>query len=175
VSEIQLVRQPVQIPEQDREAARRVMFGVVDGLGAKGRKAWRRFWNGLLKLEPGEIVEIRTHKERLGWYHRKHMALESRLFEAQERFESFEQFRNWIKIGAGFCDWVPGPKGAVVPIPRSIAYSKLEQGDMEQFHDDVIGFLRSPHAIKVLWPKADQNTALQAVEGLLEEFGEFGA
>jgi hypothetical protein len=41
-----------------------------------------------MKLEPGEIVEIRTHQERIGWYHRKHMALEQRVFEAQEKFET---------------------------------------------------------------------------------------
>lgn len=172
MSEIHLVRQDGAIPEQDREAARRVLFGIVDGLGEQGRKAWRRFFNGLMRLEPGEMVEIRTHKERSGKFHRRHMAMEQRIFEAQERFEHFEQFRNWSKVGAGFCDWIVGPKGGVIPVPRSISYSKLEDDEMRQFHDDWVAFMRSDHAIKALWPKVDPRRAAEGMFLLLEEFGE---
>ena len=67
MSEITLVKQaPVAIPEVDRAAARRVLFGAIDGLGEKGKKQWRRFVNGLFNLEPGETVEIVTHKARSG-------------------------------------------------------------------------------------------------------------
>jgi len=173
VAEITLVKQhPSAIPEQDREAARRVLFGAVDGLGERGKKQWRRFVNGLFKLEPGEMVEIRTHKDRSGPFHRRHMAIESRVFEAQERFEHFEQFRNWLKVGAGFCEWVVGPKGGVIPVPKSLSYAKLEQADMEQVHADMVAFLRTPHAVKALWPKADQRIAADGLELLLAEFAE---
>lgn len=158
--------------EADREAARRVVFGLVDGLGEQHRKGWRRFWNALLRLEPGEMVEIRTRRERSGPFHRRHMAMEQCVFEAQERFEHFEQFRNWSKVGAGFCDWIVGPKGGVIPVPRSISYAKLEDDEMRQFHDDWVAFMRSPHAIKALWPKADQTQAADGMELLLSEFGE---
>lgn len=173
MAEITLVKQqPSAIPEQDREAARRVLFGAVDGLGERGKKQWRRFVNGLFKLEPGEMVEIRTHKDRSGPFHRRHMAIETRVFEAQERFEHFEQFRNWLKVGAGFCEWVVGPKGGVIPVPRSLSYAKLEQADMEQVHADMVAFLRTPHAVKALWPKADQRIAADGLELLLAEFDE---
>jgi len=128
MSEITLVKQhATEIPEADRLAARRVLFGLVDGLGEVNRKAWRRFVNGLMRLEPGEMVEIKTHKERVGWFHRKHMALEQRIFESQERFDTFNAFRVWLKVGGGFVDWFPGPKGGVIPVPKSISYAKLEQ------------------------------------------------
>lgn len=174
MSTFTLVRQqtaPVQ--QQDKETALRVLFGAVDGLGEVNRKAWRRFMRGLLRLEPGEMAEVSTRRERTGWYHRKHMKLESRLFEEQERFLNFEQFRNWLKVGAGFCDWVPGPKGAVIPVPRSISYSTLEQGEMEQFHADMLEFLRTEHAAKVLWPKLPALQRVEAVEAVLSEFGRF--
>src|SRR5438270_14073630 len=74
------------IAQADRDAVRRVVFGAIDGLGEQNRKSWRRFWNRLLKLGQGELYTITTHQERLGWFHRKHMVMESRLFEAQERF-----------------------------------------------------------------------------------------
>lgn len=173
MSEIVLVRQPgAAIPEQEREAARRVLFGAIDGLGEQGRKQWRRFVAGLFRLEPGEMVEIRTHRERLGWYHRKHMALEQAVFEAQERFDSFEQFRVWLKVGAGFVDWVAGPKGGVIPIPKSISYAKLEQGDMEKVHDDIVTFLRTEHAGRTLWPKAPESQRTDSIEYLLAQFDE---
>lgn len=173
MADITLVRQhDTVIPEADREAARRVLFGAIDGLGEKGKRQWRRFVSSLFGMAPGEMVEIRTHRERLGWYHRKHMALESKVFEAQERFESFEQFRNWVKLGAGHCDWVPGPKGAVVPLPKSISYAKLEQADMEAFHAAAVEFLRTPHAIKTLWPKAAAHVRELAVEEVLTAFNE---
>lgn len=176
MAEITLVRNEQQpVSEADRDAARRVLFGHVDGLGERARKQWRRFVNGLLKLEPGELATIQTHRERIGWFHRKHMVLETRVFEAQERFEEFEAFRAWLKVGSGFVDWYPGPKGGVIPVPRSISYSKLEQGEMEQVHADMCAFLRTEHAVKTLWPKLPAAQRFDAIEAVLAEFGGFAA
>lgn len=173
MAEIQLVRKPqIEITQADREAAVRVLFGHIDGLGETGQKAWRRFFNRLLALEPGEVIEIITHQERLGWYHRKHMALEHTLYEMQERFDSFETFRDWLKIGAGFVEWYPGPKGAVVPVPKSIRYAKLEQLSMEKVHADMIAFLRGPHAQKALWRHLTPVARIEMMESILGGFNE---
>jgi hypothetical protein len=174
MTEIVLVKQDTQpIAEADREAARRVLFGAIDGLSEQHRNSWRRLMNWFFtKATPGEMVEIKTHRERIGWYHRKHMALEQRVFEAQEYFDHFEQFRNWLKIGAGHCDWVPGPKGAVVPIPRSISYAKLGQDEMEVVHAAMVVFLRGEYAQKVLWPALSPLVRDAAVTSLLAEFDE---
>ncbi|SFB74427.1 Protein of unknown function [Polaromonas sp. OV174] len=173
MSEITLVKMhPTAIPEADRAAARRVLFGMVDGLGEKGKSQWRRFVNGLMRLEPGEMVEIRTHKERIGWYHRKHMALEQAVFESQEKFEEFESFRTWLKVGSGYVDWHPGPKGGVIPVPRSLSYSKLEQGDMEQVHTEMVKFLRTEHAGRTLWRHLNPLQRIDMVETILAGFNE---
>lgn len=173
MAQITLVRQhETTLTEEDKAAARRVIFGYVDGLGERGRRQWRRLWSNLMRLEPGEMVEIRTHQKRLGWFHRKHMALETAVFEAQDRFEVFEGFRDWLKVGAGFCDWYPGPKGGVFPVPRSIAYDKLEQGDMERFHADAVQFLRSDHAGRTLWRHLETTQRVEMIEGLLARFDE---
>jgi hypothetical protein len=174
VTEIVLVKQQVAaIPEADREAARRVIFGVIDGLSPAHKKSWRRIWRWFLeRAEPGEMLEIITHRERLGWYHRKHMAMEQAVFEAQEKFDSFEQFRLWLKVGAGFVDWIAGPKGGVVPIPKSISYAKLEQDDMERVHADIVAFLRTEHAQKALWPNLPVLHRDAAMRGILEGFHE---
>jgi len=174
VSDITLVRQQAQeISDADKEAARRVFFGIVDGLGERGRKQWRRFWSSLMRLEPGEMVEIKTHQQRIGWYHRKHMALEQTLFESQERFENFKGFRDWLKVGAGLCDWYPGPKGGVFPVPKSISYDKMEQAEMEQFHNDAVAFLRTDHAGKTLWRHLSEIGRIEMLESVLASFGEW--
>lgn len=172
MTEIVLVRSnAAPISEQDAEAARKVLFGQIDGLSEAHRKSWRRLWNWLLKhAEPGEMVEIKTHRERLGWFHRKHMAMEQRVFEAQEKFEKFEQFRLWLKVGAGFVEWMPGPKGGVIPIPLSISYSALEQEDMERVHDDMVEFLRTEHAQRTLWKHLSEAKRSEFMELLLTGF-----
>jgi len=173
MSEIVLVRQGAEIPEQDREAARRVLFGIVDGLGETNRRKWRRFFAGLMRMEPGEMTTIRTHKARSGPFHRRHMALEQAIFENQDRFENFEKgFRDWLKIGAGHCEWFPGPRGAVIAVPKSISYSELEEDDMRAFHEAAVAFLRTDHATRALWPHAPEDARAQAIEALLQEFGE---
>lgn len=173
MSEITLVRQsPVEIPEADRDTARRVLFGLVDGLGEKGRSQWRRFVNGLMRMEPGEMVTIQTNKQRTGWYHRKHMALEQAVFESQEKFEEFESFRTWLKVGSGYVDWHPGPKGGVIPVPRSLSYAQLEQGDMEQVHIEMVKFLRTEHAAKTLWRHLQPMARVTMIETILTGFNE---
>ena len=173
MADITLVRQdPVQITDSDKEAARRVIFGIVDGLGERGKKQWRRLWNNILRLEPGEMLDIKTHQARIGWFHRKHMALETAVFESQERFENFNGFRDWLKVGAGHCQWYPGPKGGVFPVPDSTSYSNLDQAAMEQFHADAVEFLRSEHAGKTLWKHLSTTARIQMIETILAGFGE---
>jgi len=173
VSDILLVRQESEaITPADAEAARRVLFGIVDGLGERGKKQWRRFVNGLMRMEPGEMVGIKTHKARSGPFHRRHMVIETRVFESQEKFEHFEQFRNWLKVGAGFCDWIAGPRGAVIPVPKSIAFDKLEEDDMRQVHEDMVAFLRSEPAGRTLWKHLSPAARTEMVESILGGFGE---
>lgn len=173
MSQITLVKQmPADISDADRDAVRRVMFGLVDGLGEVGRKQWRRFVNGLIALEPGEMVSITTRKARSGPFHRRHMAIETAVFEAQEKFSNFEQFRNWLKVGSGFCDWIAGPRGAVIPVPRSIAFDKLEDGEMRQVHDEMVAFLRSDHAGKALWKHLAPDARMEMIESVLLGFRE---
>lgn len=173
MSDITLVRQiPTAIPDADKEAARRVLFGIVDGLGERGRKQWRRFVNGLLRLEPGEMVEIKTCKPRSGPFHRRHMAMEQAFFEGQERFEQFGPFRDWLKVGAGHCEWFPGPKGGVFPVPKSIAYDQIEDDEMREFHDAAVAFLRTEHAGRTLWKHLAPTARTEMVENILGGFGE---
>lgn len=172
--EITLARQIDEpIVDGDRLAAKRVLFGAVDGLGDGEKKKWRQFVSMLFRLEPGEVITIKTNKARSGPFHRRHMLMESKVFEAQERFTNFERgFRDWLKVGAGHCDWHPGPKGGVFPVPKSISYADMEEGEMREFHDATVAFLRTEHAAKTLWPRLTPLRRIEAIEAILSSFGE---
>ncbi len=162
----------VPLSEPQREVLRTFLFGIIDGLSDKDKKAWRRFWSWFNKAGSGEILSIETWTPRVGVFHRKHMAMESKIFQNQERIASFEQFRSWLKIGSGFVDWMAGPKGGVVPVPRSISYKKCDEETMRQFHDDMVTFLRTEHAQKYLWPHLTPFMAETMIESILTEFKE---
>lgn len=172
MTEIVLVRQDrTAIAEADKEAARRVIFGAVDGLSEQHRKSWRRIWSWFMnRAEPGEMLEIHTRRERSGPFHRFHFALEQQVFQAQERIQSFEDFRLWLKVGAGHVTWMAGPKGGVVPVPRSVSYSQLEEDEMREFHEKAVDFLRGEHAGKYLWPHLTPAQRIDMIESLMEGF-----
>jgi hypothetical protein len=111
-------------------------------------------------------------RQRSGPFHRRHFLIEQRLFDAQERFEDFEQFRTWMKVGAGFVDWLPGPKGAVVPIPKSMSYTSLDEDGMRELHEAIVAFMRTPRVAKVLWPHLGGSAGSDMVERVLLEFDE---
>lgn len=172
--DITLVRQEeIQITEEDKATVRRVLFGIINGLGDVNKKRWANFWNRVLKLQPGEMVDVRTHQARLGWYHRKHMNFEQKLFESQERFDNFDQFRMWLKVGAGHVDWLPGPKGGVIPVPKSISYANMEQAQMEVFHAQVLEFVQQEHATRTLWKHLQPQQQREYIDTVIAMCGAF--
>lgn len=133
------------------DGARALLFGSVDGFTAVDKRAWRRFWKKFAEMAPGEMAQVEMIFPRSGPFHRRHMAIEQHVFDAQERFQDFEQFRYWLKVGAGWVTWAAGPKGGVVPVPKSISYAKADQEEFMRYHEQVIQFLRGEHAAKYLW------------------------
>lgn len=147
------------------------LFGVVDGFTRDDKRAWRRVWKRIKAMEAGEMLVVDIVQPRSGPFHRRHMKIEQSVFDAQERFQSFEQFRVWLKVGAGWCDWCAGAKGGVVPIPKSISYAKADQDEFVKYHEAVIAFLREGHAARFLWRHLGDQ-ADEMMESILEGFGE---
>ena len=173
MSEITLVKRgDLALSEAETATVRRTLFELIDGLGEVDRRRWRRFWNVFLKAEPGEIALITTTNKRSGPFHRRHMLIETRVFDSQERIADFESFRSWLKIAAGFVDWMAGPKGGVVPVPKSISYADCEEGEFRDFHERAMAFLRSDHAMAYLWPKLPAQQRCDAIDALLLPFDE---
>jgi hypothetical protein len=160
------------LTEQQTSVLRTFLFDHIDGLSDADKKSWRRFWNWIMKSGSGEIFSIETWTPRVGVFHRRHMMIETTVFKAQERISNFEQFRSWLKIGSGFVDWMAGPRGGVVPVPRSISYKKCDEETMRRFHDDAMAFLRTSHAQKYLWPHLTPQQAEEMIETTLARFNE---
>jgi hypothetical protein len=173
MSGITLVKRTDELPsDAKRLVLREALFDMIDGLSEQDQKSWRRFWNRIVKLGSGEILQIDTWIPRHGGFHRRHMKIESSVFQAQERIKTFEQFRYWLKLGAGFVNWMPGPKGGVVPVPRTISFKECDEDTMRAFHQDSIEFLKSAHACKYLWPALSPIAAGQAMDAVLSRFDE---
>lgn len=173
MSDITIVRTEKSFPviQVLIDAIRDFLFGFIDGFTRDDKRAWRRLWKRIRDMEAGEMLKVSVVQPRSGPYHRRHMAMEQSVFDAQERFQNFEQFRVWLKVGAGWVDWCAGPKGGVVPIPRSISYAAADQDEFTKYHDAVVEFLRGGHAAVFLWKHLGDG-AHDMMETLLREFDE---
>ena len=173
MSRLTLMRTEQPLPEgAAMEAVKSFLFGNVEGFTESDRKAWNRFWNRVKRMEPGELWNLELVFPRSGPFHRLHMSIEQAVFNAQDRFQDFEIFRAWLKVGAGWVTWAAGPKGGVVPIPKSISYAKADGEEFKQYHDQVMAFLRGEHAAKYLWSHLSKNMAAEMMNSLLSGFGE---
>lgn len=144
--------------------------GKLAGLSAADQLRWDKFLSRVKALAPGDTVAAEFKLPRSPGFHRRHFAVLGALFAHQEQFADFEKFRQWVQVGAGFCDIVPGPKGRMVAVSRSIAWENLEDADFAAHHADVMAFVRSPHFARFLWPDTDPAQADAGLEAILSEF-----
>ena len=171
MSTLNIVRTNIALPtDKELEGASKLLFDCFKGFTLEDNKRWRALWKKLIKKEPGEILTIEMTFERSGPYHRRHMKIEQTIYDAQERFQHFDQFRFWLKVGSGWVIWAAGPKGGVVPIQQSISYRQADETEFRKYHAQVIEFLRGEHAAKYLWPHLDDPHAM--MDKLLEGFDE---
>lgn len=145
---------------------------LVDGLTQRDTERWHRFLRRVDQAGAGELFDVETVLKRSGPFHRRHMALEADVFNCQERIQDFDSFRAWLKIGAGFVDWMAGPTGGVVPVPRSISYAKADEDVFSEFHAKAVTFLRGPHAAGYLWPHLKGPRADAMMDSILRGFDE---
>ena len=144
--------------------------GKLCGFGEKGARAYARFLAAVRDLEIGELLSFAYRVPRSPKFHRLHFAMLKALFDAQDQFNDADQFRKWTEVGAGHCDFVPGPKGRMCALPRSIAYDALDDVEFGSVHENIKAFLRTVHARRFLWPHLDDHQAAEMVDTLIQEF-----
>lgn len=162
--------EPILI-ESELAVVRKFLFGLFKGGTNLDDKRWKRFWSMSVKKEPGEMFDVEIVFPRYTPFHRRHMKIEQDVFNSQDRFSDFKMFREWLKIGAGFVVWVPGVKGGIVPLPKSISYAKADENEFREFHENAIAFLRGDHAAPYLWRHLGIN-ANDMMDSVLREFNE---
>jgi hypothetical protein len=173
--EIVLVKQTSQqLTSEDAIVMRRFLFEYLDGSSDKDKKAWRGFCNSLNKAVYGQYFSIKLWRQRNSKFHRRHMKMESEIFKAQEKFEEFRIFRSWVKMGAGFVDYIPNRDGEIVAIPKSINFDDCSEEDMRQFHEDSMKFYRSEYCVSTLWPNLSAQIGEECINALLSPFERFG-
>lgn len=173
MSTFTITRTNIELPNKaEMESTSRLIFQCLDGFTAQDRARWRRLWKKLIGMEPGEMLVVEITFPRSGPFHRRHMAIEQAVFNAQERFNDFEQFRYWLKVGAAWVIWAAGPAGGVVPIPKSISYRDADEAEFRLYHVQVIEFLRGPHAMKYLWRHLPEDKQKEMMDSLLSGFDE---
>lgn len=145
--------------------------GKLEGLSERDRKAYAKFRMRLENLGDSSIT-FSWMEPRSGPYHRRFMALINRLLDSQEQFHELEHLLNWLKVGAGYADLVPGPRGKPVALPRSINFVTLDQAEFEPIAQAMIAFMRTTYATRFLWPHLDDMRGAGMVETVLAQFGE---
>lgn len=143
--------------------------GKLAGVTEKDGKAYGKFLSRIRDLGHG-CITFTWREPRSSPYHRRHFAMLNALFEAQEQFDDPDQLRKWLEVGAGYVEFVPGPKGRMVAMPKSIAYDKLDQAEFEPIHQAVFSFARSQHARRFLWSHLSDEEGWQMIESILGEF-----
>lgn len=172
--EMLLVKQANDLTPVDVETWKALTLRLIDGMNAQHKARWRRFLAWALRAGTGEYLSWFMHRQRSTPFHRRHFALEQRLFDAQERFEEFDTMRSWLKIGAGFVVWAPGGPGmpAIVAVPKSMSYVDLDEDGMQELHVAMVRFMRSPRCTKCLWPHLKEPARDRMIESVLNEFQE---
>lgn len=103
-------------------------LGALRPIDAMGEEALRA-------VKPDEVVRVTITRARNVNHHRKFFALLNAVFPHQETYATMETFRAAIQVALGFGDAIKLPDGRTIIVPRSIAFSKLDQKGFEELYD----------------------------------------
>lgn len=141
--------------------------GKLAGLGEKASRAWAKFRAHVAEMAHGETVELTVKLPRSPAHHRLFFARIQELHDRQEQFADADRLRQWLTVGAGYCDLVPGPKGRMVALPQSIKWSRMDEAEFSALHQAVEAFLWTDHARRFLWPHLSDEATYAAVAQVL--------
>lgn len=85
------------------------------------------------ELKNGAEVRVTIARPRNVQHHRLFFAALNLVFQNQERYDTLDNLLAAVKVALGHCDWLTLKDGTQVAIPKSIAFSKMDQASFEQF------------------------------------------
>lgn len=83
-------------------------------------------------------AEVKVTRARNAKHHRKGMALLKLGFDNQDTFTDFTIYRYVTTMKAGFVAWVKGTDGKEHPLPKSISFENMSQGEFEDYYSAVL-------------------------------------
>lgn len=96
------------------------------------------------RLKEGQGYKLTAKLVRSLPHLRKLFALLTVINSYSDVYQSKKAALNAVKIAAGHCDWIVSPvSGELTPVPLSISFANMEQGDFNEFWNDALnGVLR---------------------------------
>jgi hypothetical protein len=155
------------VPPAEMDVIRRFLFQTMQGVDEDHTRRWRRMWK---RVGDGEVMQMYPVVGRHGAFHKRHMTLEARIFEHQDGFvpnkAGQRAFRNWLKVGASLVS-LELHEGEAKFLPGSLSYEDASDDEMREFHEAAMDFLRTPRALRRLWPAVKPAQRLEMLELVL--------
>jgi len=115
------------------------------------------------KIGEGEIVKAVVTISRDLVRHRKFFALLKVAFDNQDFYATFEQFRQAVLIGLGWCETFILQSGEVCYQPKSISFARMDEAKFSRVYSDVLDYLIRTHV-----PGCDPREMSSAAMRILE-------
>lgn len=144
-------------------------LGRLEGFGEKGRRAWQKFTKIVSELEVGETLQFSWQMPRSPGHHKFFFGRIQALLDQQETFQDLDHLLIFLKVGAGFVDFMPGPDGMLVAVPKSIAWHRLDEQEFCEVRRLVWDFLWTAPAQAALWPHLDEHQRWAMVDQWFQE------
>lgn len=130
------------------------------GWTSADQQGYDRMRRRLAHMEPGECCRLEFSVPRNIGHHKKFMALVATVAEYSEVYDNKRKALTAVKIAAGHCDFMPDPtSGLLIPVPKSIAFANMEQGNFDEFYQDAVNSI-----IKHILPAMDRVSFDRALE-----------
>lgn len=89
------------------------------------------------KMKVGEETSFTHRRIRTAGLHRKYFALIKLAYENQDHYKDIYVFRKVLEMRAGYYTPIKTERGHDLAIPKSIAYSELDQTGFEALYNSV--------------------------------------
>lgn len=154
LSKIAIVRTDApSLSAEEVELFRKFLFGILQGFRPEDQKAWNRFWNRVVRAEPGELFSLETIFPRNYEFHKKFFALLTVGFDAwvpcRKRYsykgvaiqKNFDRFREQVLILAGYYDQVFSLTGKMEMVAKSISFAAMDDAEFDALYQSVVTVL----------------------------------
>lgn len=139
--------------------------GRLAGLGDRNQKRYAKWCAMVRALELGETLAFSWKHPRSPRHHRFFFCKLRELFDRQERFSDQDRLLDWLLVGIGYCDLVPGPDNTPCALPRSVNWIDCDEQTFTEVTRSLDEFLWSPYAQEFLWPHLTAQLRHENVEG----------